>query len=173
MYALTLIAALSVPNSAIAPQCEVVSKEIVDAVVQKTLADSNRVSGIQKVGDLVGSWVHRCPIADHSDRRAISRSISRLLIRPELRSRAAIFLYQLGRDAVVARPAIRAAYLDEKRSMMRREHDPAGVMGAAYEVRDGLRCLDIRLHGGKPSHELCKFLEDFPNPERPTKDERG
>jgi len=152
--------------------CEVVTSHSVNDTVELVFAEPNKVTGLERVGDLVGAWISRCPIADRAERQTISRSVSRLLVRPELRSHAAIILYQLGEDAAVSRVAIHSAYLQEKRAFTERSRDGFGIR-AGSEVRDSLRCLDLRLRGARPSLALCRFLESFPNPERKMTTERG
>ena len=168
-----MIATSVAASSALAAsQCETVSSRQVRLIVEQSLAEENRTKGWEKVGGLAGSWLNRCPITDRAERRSISREVSRLLVRPNLRPQAIIILYQLGKDAAVSRSAIHSAYLDEKRRMLRIERGPEPIIGTGYEVRDGLRCLDIRLRGGTPSKRLCWYPLEFPDPEKPTS-ERG
>ena len=170
-----MISLLAIATSLVmeSSHCELVTAKSVRAAVDKSLADTDPNKGMQRVGELIGLWFDRCPLTNRKDREDISRSVSRLLVRPELRSYAAIMLYQLGRDAVVGRSAVHAAYLDHRRRLRKLAQSQPYVIGPAPQTIKSLKCLDERLRSRSPGRKLCPYLDRFTNPERPTKDERG
>jgi len=166
--------ALAVSLALNSTRCELVTARSVRAAVNEILADPDSRRGMQKADSLLGLWFDRCPLTNRTERKDISRSVSRLLVRPELRSYTAIILYQLGRDAVVSRPAVHAAYVDHRRRLKELGRTQPYVVGPAPQTIKSLGCLEGRLKGPNPGKKICPYLDGFANPERLTaKRERG